>query len=149
MPATRLIQLSFPFCLELEYLLRIRGLLKWWSDKESSCQRRRHRDLASIPWVRKIPWRRKWQPTPVFLLGKSHGQRSLADYSPWDRKELETTEWLHFLSFYGEEYEVSFKIRNKTTTWPNHPTTGHKPLGNHNWIRHMCSSVHCRTIYNR
>ena len=48
------------------------------------------------PWVGKIPWRRKWQPTPVFLPGKSHGWRSLAGYSPWRRKELDTTEWLHF-----------------------------------------------------
>ena len=39
------------------------------------------------PWVRKIPWRRKWQPTPVFLSEKSHGQRSLAGYSPQDGKE--------------------------------------------------------------
>ena len=37
-------------------------------------------------WVRKIPWRRKWQPTPVFLPGKSHGQRSLVGYSPWGRR---------------------------------------------------------------
>ena len=44
------------------------------------------------PWVRKIPWRRKWQPTPVFLPGKSYGQRSLEGYSPWGRKELDTTE---------------------------------------------------------
>ena len=36
------------------------------------------------PWGRKIPWRREWQPTPVFLPGKSHGQRSLEGYSPWD-----------------------------------------------------------------
>jgi len=45
------------------------------------------------PWsgCRKIPWRRKWQPTPVFLSGKSHGQRSLAGYSPWDLKELSLT----------------------------------------------------------
>ena len=35
------------------------------------------------PWVGKIPWRRKWQPTPVFLPGKSHGQRGLVGYSPW------------------------------------------------------------------
>ena len=48
------------------------------------------------PWVRKIPWRRKWQPTPVLLPGKSHGQRSLVGYSPWGRKELDTTERLHF-----------------------------------------------------
>ena len=48
------------------------------------------------PWVGKIPWRRKWQPTPVFLPGKSHGQRSLVGYRPWGRKESDTTERLHF-----------------------------------------------------
>ena len=48
------------------------------------------------PWVRKIPWRRKSQPTPVFLPGKSHGRRSLVGYSPWGCKELDTTERLHF-----------------------------------------------------
>ena len=41
-----------------------------------------------------IPWRRAWQPTPVFLPGESHGQRSLAGYSPWGRKESDTTERL-------------------------------------------------------
>ena len=45
-------------------------------------------------WVGKIPWRRKWQPTPVFLLGKSHGQRSLVGYSPWSHKESDLTEQL-------------------------------------------------------
>ena len=45
------------------------------------------------PWVGKIPWRRKWQPTPVFLPGKSHGQRNLLGYS---HKELDMTELLHF-----------------------------------------------------
>ena len=39
-------------------------------------------------WVRKIPWRRKWQPTPAFLPGKSHGQRSLEGYSPWGHKRV-------------------------------------------------------------
>ena len=43
------------------------------------------------PWVGKIPWRRKWQPTPVFLPGKSHGQRSLAGYSPRGGKESDAT----------------------------------------------------------
>ena len=43
------------------------------------------------PWAGKISWRRKWQPTPVFLLGKTQGQRSLAGYSPWGHKELNTT----------------------------------------------------------
>ena len=46
------------------------------------------------PWVGKIPWRRKWQPTPVFLPGESQGQRSLVGYSPRGLKELDTTEWL-------------------------------------------------------
>ena len=44
------------------------------------------------PWVRKILWRRKWQPTPVLLPGKSHGQRSIVGYSPWGHKELDMTE---------------------------------------------------------
>ena len=43
-------------------------------------------------WVRKIPWRRAWQPTPVFLPGKSHGQRSLVGYRPWGRKGSDTAE---------------------------------------------------------
>ena len=43
-------------------------------------------------WVRKMPWRRKWQPTPVFLPGKSNGQRSLAVYSPWGCKASDMTQ---------------------------------------------------------
>ena len=50
--------------------------------------------MSSIPWVRKIPWRRKWLPTPVFLPRKSRGQRSLAGYSPWGHKEWDMTERL-------------------------------------------------------
>ena len=46
------------------------------------------------PWVGKIPWKREWQPTPVFLTIEFHGQRSLVGYSPWSRKELDTTEQL-------------------------------------------------------
>ena len=57
--------------------------LPWWlSGKNSTCQCRRHR---FNPWVRKVPWKRKWQHTPVFLLGKPHGQRKQVDYSPWVR----------------------------------------------------------------
>ena len=52
------------------------------SGKEPACQCRRYKRHGFNPWVRKIPWRRKWQPTPVFLPGESHGQRSLVDYSP-------------------------------------------------------------------
>jgi len=50
--------------------------------KEPACQCRKCKRLEFVLWVRKIPWRRKWQPTPVFLPGESHGQRSLAGYSP-------------------------------------------------------------------
>ena len=52
---------------------------------------RKHGRYKFNSWVRKILWRRKWQPTPVSLPGKSHGQRS---YSPWDCKELDMTERL-------------------------------------------------------
>ena len=44
--------------------------------------------------VGKLPWRRAWQPTPVFFPGESHGQRSLVGYNPWGRKESDTTERL-------------------------------------------------------
>ena len=50
-------------------------------------------DQGSIPV---IPWRRQWQPTLVLLSGKSHGWKSLAGYSPWGRKESDTTERLHY-----------------------------------------------------
>ena len=52
------------------------------SGKEPACRRRRRRRREFNPWVRKIPWRRTWQPTPIFLPAESHGQRSLAGYSP-------------------------------------------------------------------
>ena len=60
-------------------------LPRWLSGKESACQSRRHRLNL---WVGKIPWRRKWQPTLVFLSGKSPGQRSLVGYSPWGCKRV-------------------------------------------------------------
>ena len=63
--------------------------LPWWfSGKESTCQCKR---CGFSSCVGKIPWRRKWQRTPGFLPGKSHGQRSLEGYSPWGCKELDRT----------------------------------------------------------
>ena len=67
-------------------------LPRWHSGKESACHCRRH---GFDPWVRKIPWRSKWQPPPVFLPGKSHGQRSLMGYNPQGHKELDTAEHAH------------------------------------------------------
>ena len=52
------------------------------------------------PWVGKFLWRTKWQPTLDFLSGKSHGQRSLAGYSPWSHKESDTTQWLNNNSWF-------------------------------------------------
>ena len=75
------------------------GLLRWLSGKESACKCWIHR---FNPWVRKIPWRRKWQPTPIFLPGESHGQRSLVGYSPWGCKESDRNKYTHMQTFFGE-----------------------------------------------
>ena len=60
--------------------------------KESTCQCRRHKRHRFNPWVGKIAWSRKWQPTPEFLPGNSHGQRSLAGYIVHGAAELDMTE---------------------------------------------------------
>ena len=62
------------------------------SGKEPACQCRRHNTPRFNPWVGKIPWRRAQQPTPVFLPGEFHGQRSLMGYSPQGCKESDTME---------------------------------------------------------
>ena len=59
--------------------------------KKSACQRRRYKRCRLNPRVGEIPWSRKWQPTPVFLPMKSHGQRNLAGYSPWGHTESDLT----------------------------------------------------------
>ena len=63
------------------------------SDKESACRCRRRKKRELDPWAGKSPWRRKRQPTPASLPGKSHGQRSLVGCGPWGRKESDTSEW--------------------------------------------------------
>ena len=60
--------------------------------KEPACNAGDARDMGSTPRLGRSPWRRAWQPTPVFLPEESHGQRSLAGYSPWGRTESGTTE---------------------------------------------------------
>ena len=57
------------------------------------------------PWVRKIPWRREWLPTPVFLPGEFHGQKSLEGYSPCGHKELDMTEWFGFALHRCDQWE--------------------------------------------
>ena len=82
-----------------KHLIRkiMQGLLWWLSGKESACQCRRQ---GFNPWVGKISYRRAWQPTPVFLPGEFVRQRSLVGYSPWGRKELDTTEQLSLSYMY-------------------------------------------------
>ena len=78
-------------CLDLHYPHRgasqVALVVKNLSANAVRCKR-----LRFDPWVGKIPWRRKWQLTPVFLPGESHGQRSLVGYGPESGKELDVTE---------------------------------------------------------
>ena len=75
---------------------------------ESTWQCRRHRQLGFDPLVGKIPWRRKWQPTPIFLPGKSHGQKSLVGYSPEGHKESDMTGHEHKTAIFVLKYKIYF-----------------------------------------
>ena len=94
----RAIFLFFFLC---SVLLTWHSILKWlplqpsWERIRVQCRRP---ELDS--WVRKIPWRRKWQLTPIFLPGKAHRQSSPAGYSPWNHRELDTTELLTLSHFH-------------------------------------------------
>ena len=111
------------------------------------------------PWVRKIPWRRKRQATPVLLPGKSHGWSSLVGYGPWGHKELDTTEQLHlfhsvwqslspfksllmtqFHSFYG--WVIAHCRRRR---W--HPTPVLLPGKSHGWSSLVgCNPWGCKEL---
>ena len=87
------------------YLILWASLVAQWLSIQP--QYRRHR---FNPWARKSSWRRKWQPTPVFLPGESHGQRKLVGYSPWGCKEQDKTQRINHLvliidSFNGHREE--------------------------------------------
>ena len=90
------------------------GLPTRCSCKESCCQCRRCKRHGFGPWIRKIPWRKKWQRTPVFLPGESHGQWSLVGYSPWGFKELDMAVhahmgmWRKMGEFHGLGLEVGY-----------------------------------------
>ena len=87
------------------------GLPRWLSGTESAYQCRRSRLHL---WVRKILWRRAWQPTPMFLLGDSHGLRSLAAYRPWGRKESATTKQLNNNGDLKETFKTSSSMKWKS-----------------------------------
>ena len=78
---------------------------------------------STLAW--KIPWKRKWQPTPVLLPGKSHGQRSLVGYSPWGHKELDKTDWLHFKFHFlsaGSNVPACLGTPHQFVLWTNEQT---------------------------
>ena len=75
----------------MRHSVRASQVTQWW---RICLQCRRHRRCGFSPWVGMIPWRRKWQPTPVYLSEKSHGKRSLVGYGPWGYKDLDMTEQL-------------------------------------------------------
>ena len=76
------------------------------SGKESASQCRRHKRWGFHLRVGKVPCSRKWQPTPIFLPGKCHGQRSLAGYSPWGHKESDTTKRLSTHTHHASEHSA-------------------------------------------
>ena len=81
-------------------LIIINGFPGGTSGKVSTCQSRRHKKCRFCPWVGKISWKRKKQPTPVFLPGKCQGQRSWAGYCPWGHEESDMTKQLSMRSCY-------------------------------------------------
>ena len=109
--------------------------------KKFACQCRR---CGFDPWVRQIPWSRKWQPTPVFLPGKSHGWRSLVGYNPWGHRELDMTEHAH--THTGSRLLSSEKIRffrvscpcAHDLSWYNHTCT---PMVVWNCVKIFCFHV--------
>ena len=94
---TQLVAIPFTFT----PLLSVTECPRWLSGKESACQRRSHRRRGFDIWVRKILWRRKWQPTPVFPPREPHGQKSLEGYRPWNCKESDTAQW-------AQTYNISY-----------------------------------------
>ena len=85
------------------------------SGKEPPCQCKRHKRRGFNLWAGKIPWKRAWQPTPVFLPGESHGQKSLAGYSPWGHNELDTTEQLSKQS--DRNFRVLCQTKNQNASY--------------------------------
>ena len=104
------------------------------SSEEFVCQSRRPKTCGFNPRVGKIPWRRAWQPTAVFLPGESHGQRSLAGYSPWCHREWGITEQLNNKNDLGRPHRFVLlkhtapRARLKVNSWP---------LGTEDWKTHF------------
>ena len=146
----------------------------WWqyqllSGKKSACQYRRNRRCSFNPWVGKTPCRRKWQPTPVFLPGKPHGQRSLAVHSPWGRRrvrhDLATKQqppqmwWCDMISQNPDKMRVRNvpRTRCELPPWPTaqlpqypcHQRVCSQPLGNRIFLAdtQLSATWHCSSFH--
>ena len=103
---------------------------RWLSRKESASHCRQHKRREFHPWVRKICWSRKWQPTVVLLPGKFHGQSSWAGYCPWGhRTRLSLHFYLSEMAFNGKDAEIcqtkkNTQARAKMTLISTHVTYG-------------------------
>ena len=112
---------------ETHFLVRISysGFPGGTSGKEAACQCRRHKSCRFDPWVGKLSWRRKWQPTSVSLPGESHGQRSLVGYGPCGHKLNNNNNISIPESFYHNHFEVDSLVVLRTLTLlcnhPHHP----------------------------
>ena len=91
------------------------GHPRWCSGKVPSYECRRRKRLGFGPWDGMIPWRRSWQPTPVFLPGESHGQSNLVGYSSWDHKESDITEVTEHLSG-SQNHKKAGKANSRLTS---------------------------------
>ena len=109
----------------LPYSFKFGGFPGGISGKEPTCHCRRCKRHGFSPWVGKIPWRRAWQPTPGFLTGKSHGQRSLVGYSPWGRKESDTTEATKQHDCMDKRHLIVFSKWPLQATWSNQERSVH------------------------
>jgi len=107
----------------LQFLQWHVGLL-WWLKWSRICLQCKKPGFSSC--TGKIPWRREWQPTPVFLPGESHGQRSLVGWSPWGHTELDTTEQLT-VSLSGDMWHFGLAIINQRLGLCSSPMLFHSP----------------------
>ena len=125
-----------------------------WTGKEPACQYKRFR---FSPWVGKIPCRRAWQPTPRFLPGESHGQRSLAGYRPWGCKESDTTEhtqtytarlivFVSLKKHWAHWADPTGSLRGPLFSGPSSPHRRHLSLC-HLWLARLGSRAARRSLW--
>ena len=123
--------------------LHAQDLPRWHSVKESSCQWSRHRRLGLDSWVEKILWSRKWQPTPIFLLGKFHGQRNLVGYNSRGHKESDTVEWLRTHSHPGHTCTLHTHVHRAWQTTVHGVAKSQTWLSNWAYMHTLSTDAHC------